>query len=162
MSPQLEEHGVPVLDQERHTEQRQWVALTGCQGNRIELSKPKHARDPLLAVPSEVAQAAQRPLQIARSRLELTFVSGTVRTSSNVSMSRSTCSLKKLTFSRYTASSADAEAQSSRQMPKACEGDPRNHRADACESGQVTSNYMTNLGQYTHRQRTCDKVQLRT
>jgi hypothetical protein len=28
-SPQLEEHGVPVLDQERHTEQRQWIALTG-------------------------------------------------------------------------------------------------------------------------------------
>jgi hypothetical protein len=76
-SPQLEGRSVPVFDQERHTEQRQWVALTGCQGNRIELSKPKHTRDPLLAVPPEVAQAAQRPLQIARSRLELTFVSGT-------------------------------------------------------------------------------------
>ena len=38
------------------------------------------------------------------------------------------------------------EAQLSRQMPKAREGDPRKHRADACESVQVTSNYMTNLG----------------
>ena len=67
VSPQLEGHGVPVFDQEWHTEQRQWVALTGRRGNRIERSKPKHARDPLLAIPPEVAQAAQRPLQIARS-----------------------------------------------------------------------------------------------
>jgi len=66
-SPQLEGHGVPVLDQERHAEQRQWVALTGGRGNRIERSKPQHARDPFIAVPPEVAQAAQRPLQIARS-----------------------------------------------------------------------------------------------
>jgi hypothetical protein len=29
VSPQLERHGVPVLDQRRHAEQRQWVALTG-------------------------------------------------------------------------------------------------------------------------------------
>jgi hypothetical protein len=58
--------GVPVLDQERHAEQRQCVALTGRWGNRIERSKPKHARDPLLAVSPEVGQAAQRPLQIAR------------------------------------------------------------------------------------------------
>src|SRR5215471_8981648 len=85
-----------------------------------------------------------------------------VRVSSTASMSRSICSLKKLTFPRYMAGSADAEAQSSRQMPKAREGDPRNHRADACESGQVTSNYMTNLSQDTHRQSTCDKGQLRT
>src|SRR5262252_2653367 len=28
-SPQLEGHGVTVLDQERYAEQRQWVALTG-------------------------------------------------------------------------------------------------------------------------------------
>ena len=77
-------------------------------------------------------------------------------------MSRSIRSLKKLTFPRYTASSADAEAQFSRQMSKAREGDPRNHRADARESGQVTSNYMTNLGQDAHRQCTCDKGQLRT
>src|SRR5262245_49231010 len=64
-SPQLEGRGVPVVDQEWHAKQRQWVALTGRRGNRIERSKPEHARDPLLAIPSEVAQAAQRPLQIA-------------------------------------------------------------------------------------------------
>lgn len=33
---------------------------------------------------------------------------------------------------RYSA--RPAEAQLSRQMPKAREGDPRSHRADACES----------------------------
>jgi hypothetical protein len=54
------------------------------------------------------------------------------------------------------------EAQLSGQIPKAREGDPRNHRADACESVQVTSNYMANLGQDAHRQRACDKGQLRT
>ena len=56
-SPQFEGHGVPVFDQERYAEQRQGVALTRRRGNRIERSKPKHARDPLLAVPPEVAQA---------------------------------------------------------------------------------------------------------
>ena len=61
---------------------------------------------------------------------------------------------------RYSA--RPAEAQPSRQMPKAREGDPRNHRADACESVQVTSNYMANLGQDAHRQRACDKGQFRT
>jgi inner membrane protein len=64
--PQLERHGVPVFDQERYAEQRQRVSLAGRRGDRIERSKPKHARDPLVAVPSEVAQAAQRPLQMAR------------------------------------------------------------------------------------------------
>ena len=39
-----------------------------------------------------------------------------------------------------------AKMQLSRQMPKAREGDPRNHRADACEPVQVTSNHMANLG----------------
>ncbi len=66
-SPQLEGHGVPVFDQERHTEQGQQVAFTGRRGNRIERSKPKHARDPIFAVPLEVAQSAQRPLEMARS-----------------------------------------------------------------------------------------------
>jgi inner membrane protein len=51
--------------------------------------------------------------------------------------------------------------QSSRQMPKAGEGDPCNHRADACESIQVTSNYLANLGQDAHRQRARDKRQFR-
>ena len=58
-SPQLEAHSVPVLDQERHTEQWQWIARASRRGNRIERSKPKHARDALLAVPLEVAQPAQ-------------------------------------------------------------------------------------------------------
>ena len=65
VSPQFEGHCVSVLDQERHAEQRQWVALTGRRGNRIERSKPEHARDPPLAVPPEVAEAAERPLQMA-------------------------------------------------------------------------------------------------
>jgi len=47
-------------------------------------------------------------------------------------------------------------------MPKARESDPRNHRADACESVQVTSNYMANLGQNARRQCACDKGQFRT
>jgi hypothetical protein len=59
-------------------------------------------------------------------------------------------------------STRPAEAQLSRQIPKAREGDPRNHRADAYESVQVTSNYMANLGQDAHRQRACDKGQFRT
>ena len=51
-SPQLEGNGVPILDEERHAKQRQWVALTGRRGNRIERSKPKHACDPLLRGPA--------------------------------------------------------------------------------------------------------------
>jgi hypothetical protein len=60
---------------------------------------------------------------------------------------------------RYPARAA--EAQPSRQVPEAREGDPRNHRADACESVQVTSNYLAHLGQDARRQCSCDKVQLR-
>jgi membrane-bound metal-dependent hydrolase YbcI (DUF457 family) len=55
-----------------------------------------------------------------------------------------------------------AEAQPSRQMPKAREGDPRSHRAHASESVQVTSNYMANLGQDARRQCARDKGQFRT
>jgi hypothetical protein len=47
-------------------------------------------------------------------------------------------------------------------MPEAREGDPRNHRADACEPVQITSNYMADLGQHTQRQRASDKGQFRT
>ena len=47
-------------------------------------------------------------------------------------------------------------------MPKAREGDPRYHRADPCESVQVTSNYMASLGQDSRRQCACDKAQFRT
>lgn len=47
-------------------------------------------------------------------------------------------------------------------MPKAGDGDPRNHRADACESVQDTSNYVANLGQDARRQCACDKGQFRT
>jgi hypothetical protein len=66
-APQLKGHGVPVFDQERDPEQRQWVTLTRRRGNRIKRSQPEHARDPLLAISPEVAQATSRPLQIARS-----------------------------------------------------------------------------------------------
>jgi hypothetical protein len=59
-------------------------------------------------------------------------------------------------------SARPAEAQLSRQMPKARDGDPRNHRANARESVQVTSNYMANLGQNANRQRACDKGQFGT
>ncbi len=54
-------------------------------------------------------------------------------------------------------SARPAEAQRSRQMSKARDGDPCNHRADACESVQVTSNYPANLGQDARRQCTRDK-----
>jgi inner membrane protein len=54
-----------------------------------------------------------------------------------------------------------AEEQLSRQMPKARDGDPRNHRADAYEPVEVTSNYMASLGQDAPRQRACDKGQFR-
>jgi inner membrane protein len=57
---------------------------------------------------------------------------------------------------------AASEAQPSRQMPKASEGDPRNHYADACESVKITSNYMANLGQDADGQRASDKGQFRT
>jgi inner membrane protein len=57
---------------------------------------------------------------------------------------------------------AASEAQPSRQMPKAGEGDPRNHCADACESVKVTSNYMANFSQDARGQRACDKGQFRT
>jgi len=57
---------------------------------------------------------------------------------------------------------AAAEAQPSRQMPKAGQSDPRNHGADACESVKITANYMANLGQDAHGQCACDKGQLRT
>ena len=96
-------HSVPVLDQERHTEQWQWIARASRRGNRIERSKPKHARDALLAVPLEVAQPAQRPLQMGRSlwhpvirvarhhpRVELTEVSA------------GTCVLKQRRSQRYS------------------------------------------------------------
>src|SRR5213080_3518475 len=49
---------------------------------------------------------------------------------------------------RYTAGSA--KAQLSRHMTEAREGDPRGHRADACESVRVTSNYLAS-GQQTPR-----------
>ena len=61
---------------------------------------------------------------------------------------------------RYSA--RPAEAQPSRQMPKAGEGDPRNHRADACESVQITSNYLAHLSQDARSQRALDKGQFRT
>ena len=51
--------------------------------------------------------------------------------------------------------------QLSRQMPGARDGDPRNHRADACESVQVTSDYMADLGQDATRQGAFDKGQFR-
>ena len=60
---------------------------------------------------------------------------------------------------RYSA--RPAKAQLSRQMPEAREGDPRNRRADACESVQITSNYMANLGQDAPRQRAFNKGQFR-
>jgi hypothetical protein len=47
-------------------------------------------------------------------------------------------------------------------MPEAREGDPRNHRADACESVQVTANYLANLGRDARRQCPRDKGQFRT
>ena len=59
-------------------------------------------------------------------------------------------------------STRSAEAKLSRQMPQARDGDPRNHRADACESVQVTSDYMANLGHDAHRQRAFDKGQFCT
>jgi len=46
-------------------------------------------------------------------------------------------------------------------MPKARDGDPRNHRANACESVQVTLNYIADLDQDARRQRACDKGQFR-
>jgi inner membrane protein len=55
-----------------------------------------------------------------------------------------------------------AGAQPSRQMPKAGEGDPRNHCADACESVKITTSYMANLGQDAGGQRACDKGKFRT
>ena len=55
-----------------------------------------------------------------------------------------------------------AEAQRSRQMSEAREGDPRNHRADACESVQVTSNHPANLGQDARCQCACDEGQFCT
>ena len=45
-----------------------------------------------------------------------------------------------------------AEAQRSRQVSKAREGDPCDHGTDACESVQVTSNHPANLGQDARRQ----------
>src|SRR5215470_142304 len=42
-------------------------------------------------------------------------------------------------------------------MPQAREGDTCNHRADAFQSVQVTSNYMANLGRNAPRQRAFDK-----
>jgi inner membrane protein len=60
---------------------------------------------------------------------------------------------------RYSA--RPAEAQSSRQMPEAREGDPGDHRAHAFESVQVTSDYVPHLGQGTRRQCACDKGQFR-
>src|SRR4249920_2287305 len=88
-----------------------------------------------------------------------------IRASSTASISRSICSLMNpasltpLPDGRYWA--RPAEAQLSRQMPKARDGDPRNHRADACESVQVTLNYIADLGQDARRQRACDKGQFR-
>ena len=55
-----------------------------------------------------------------------------------------------------------AETRLSRHMPKAREGDPRNHRANARESIHVTANYMANLGQDAFRQCACDKRHFRT
>src|SRR5689334_19609204 len=52
--------------------------------------------------------------------------------------------------------------QLSRQMPKAREGYPRNHRGDARKSVPVTSNYMTNLRRQTCRQRAYDEGQFCT
>jgi hypothetical protein len=60
---------------------------------------------------------------------------------------------------RYSARPADA--QPSRQMPEAREGDPRNHRARTFESVQVTLDYVAHLGQGTRRQGACDKGQFR-
>jgi hypothetical protein len=57
---------------------------------------------------------------------------------------------------------AASAAQPSRQMPKAGEGNPRNHGADACESVKITASYAANLGQDTGGQRAYDKGQFRT
>jgi hypothetical protein len=67
VSPQLKGHGVPVLDQERYTQQRQQAALTG---RRATASSARSRSTPAIRSsrsPPEVAQAGQRPLQIARS-----------------------------------------------------------------------------------------------
>jgi inner membrane protein len=55
-----------------------------------------------------------------------------------------------------------AEAQLSRRMPKAGEGDPSDHCADACESVKITSKCMAKLGQEAHGQCARDKGQFRT
>ena len=41
--------------------------MSGRRGNRVERSKPKDAQCPLLAVPPQIAQAAQRPAEVTRS-----------------------------------------------------------------------------------------------
>ena len=68
---------------------------------------------------------------------------------------RSRTSLRNLADCRY--SPRPAEAQPSRQVPKAREGDTRNHRADTSESVQVTANYITNLRHHARRQRVYDE-----
>jgi hypothetical protein len=47
-------------------------------------------------------------------------------------------------------------------MPKAGEGDPCDHRADACESVKITSKCTAKLGPDAHGQCACDKGQFRT
>ena len=61
-----------------------------------------------------------------------------------VRMPRSGKSSTRRPDGRYSA--RPAEAQLSREMPEARECDPRNHRAHTCETIQVTSNYVANLG----------------
>jgi len=68
---------------------------------------------------------------------------------------RSRTSLRNLADCRY--SPRPAEAQPSRQVPKAREGDTHNHRADTSESVQVTANYITNLRHHARRQRVYDE-----
>jgi inner membrane protein len=58
-------------------------------------------------------------------------------------------------------SARPAEAQSSRQMPEAREGDPRDHRTHTFESVQVTSDYVAHLGQGARRQCAYNKGQFR-
>ena len=63
---------------------------------------------------------------------------------------------------RAGAGTGETEPQRSRQMSQAREGDPSDHRADACEPVQVTSDNMADLGQDARRQRSCDKGHFRT
>jgi inner membrane protein len=59
-------------------------------------------------------------------------------------------------------SARPAEAQLSRQMPKAGEGDPRDHCADARESVKITPKCMAKLGQDAHGQSARDKGHFRS